>query len=110
MAGRMVGLALAFCLVSAAAPAEEATVGRDVAFGCQNPYAYATLMRYASDGDSRAVSRLLSRLARVGECVRFRTGERVYVDGRAEPWVRIRRPGHIAAYWIDSDDIWSHWP
>ena len=109
MAGRIVGLAMALCLFSLAAQAEEATIGREVAFGCQNPFAYETLLHYAGDGDRLAARRLLTSPGFAGECVRFHIGERVFVDGRAEPWVRIRRPGQVAAYWIGSDDIWSRW-
>lgn len=110
MTARVVGLAAALCLFSGAALAEEATIGREVAFGCQNPYAYGTVVQFESDGDTAAARRLLRHLFSAGDCVRFHTGERVFVDGRAEPWVRIRRPGHVAAYWIGSDEIWSRWP
>lgn len=103
-------LAMAFCLIGGTVRAEEATIGREVAFGCQNPFAYGTVAQFASDGDTAAAKRLLRYLFFAGDCVRFHTGERVFVDGRAEPWVRIRRPGQIAAYWIASDDIWSRWP
>lgn len=79
-------------------------------FGCTEKQEYAGIQSRLQSGDKRGAATRIANSNESKRLQRFQAGEELYIVGKSEEYVLVRRPSEMKTYWTLRDALTSEKP